>query len=133
MPQTLPALEGERSRLLQEISKLGDFRSGSITAMVRRCGKPNCRCARPQDPGHGPDFRLTYKLKGKTLTETLSDPAALRKSQREVAEFRKFQQLTRAFVEVNGKICRLRPVEAPPADQERSVQEKKRRKPFSRK
>ncbi len=111
MPQTLPALEGERTRLLEDISKLGDFRSGSIGSVVRRCGKPNCHCARLQDAGHGPDFRLTYKVHGKTSTESLPTPAARRKAEREVAKFRKFQQLSRAFVETNAAICRLRPVE----------------------
>ncbi len=131
MPETLPALESERARLLEEISKLGDFRSGSITAMVRRCGKPNCHCARSKDPGHGPDFRLTYKLKGKTFTETPSDPAAVRKAEREITEFRKFQQLIRAFVEVNAKLCHLRPADAP-QDAGLTPEEKKRRKRSSR-
>ena len=125
MAPTLPALEGERIRLLEDVSKLGDFRSGSITSVVRRCGKPNCHCARPQDAGHGPDFRLTYKLNGKTCTESLPTPAARHKAEREVAEFRKFQQLRRALVETNVAICRLRPVEEEP----QTEPEKKRRKP----
>jgi len=125
MPPTLPALEGERTRLLEDVSKLGDFRSGSITSVVRRCGKPNCHCARPQDAGHGPDFRLTYKLNGKTCTESLPTAAARHKAAREVAEFRKFQQLSRALVETNVAICRLRPVEEEP----QTEPEKKRRKP----
>lgn len=124
MPPTLPDLEGERVRLREDISKLGDFRSGSITSALRRCGKPNCHCARPQDPGHGPDFRLTYKVRGKTRTESLPTPAARHKAQREVAEFRKFQQLSRALVETNAAICALRPVEEEPETE----QEKKRRK-----
>ena len=124
MPQTLPAFEGVRTHLLEDISKLGDFRSGSITSVVRRCGKPNCHCARPQDDGHGPDFRLTYKVKGKTRTESLPTPATRHKAQREVAEFRKFQQLSRALVEANAAICRLRPVE----EEAGTEQEKKRRK-----
>lgn len=124
MPQTLPALEGERTRLLEDISELRDFRSGSITSVVRRCGKPNCHCARPQDAGHGPDSRLTYKVGGKTRTESLPTPAARHKAEREVAEFRKFQQLSRALVATNAAICRLRPVE----DEPQTEQEKKRRK-----
>jgi len=124
MPQTLPALEGERSRLLEGISKLGDFRSGSISSVLRRCGKPNCHCARPPDAGHGPDLRLTYKVNGKTRTESLPTPAARHKAEREVAEFRKFQQLSRALVETNVAICRLRPVEEEPE----TAQEKKRPK-----
>ena len=129
MPQTLPILEGERTHLLEDISKLGDFRSGSITSVVRRCGKPNCHCVRPQDAGHGPDFRLTYKVHGKTRTESLPTPAARHKAEREVAEFRKFQQLSRTLVETNAAICRLRPVEEEPETE----QEKKRRKRSGRK
>jgi hypothetical protein len=128
MPQTLPTLEGERTHLLEDISRLGDFRSGSITSVVRRCGKPNCHCARAQDVGHGPDLRLTYKLQGKTRTESLPTPAARHKAEREVAEFRKFQQLRHALVEINAAICRLRPVEEEPETE----QEKKRRKPSDR-
>ncbi len=124
MPQTLPALEGERTQLLEDISQLGDFRSGSVTSVVRRCGKPNCHCARPQDAGHGPDFRLTYKLNGKTRTESLPTPASRHKAEREVAEFRKFQQLSRALVETNAAICRLRPL----AEEPETEQEKKRQK-----
>ena len=107
MPQSLPGLEGERTHLRGDISKLGDFRSGSVTSGVRRCGKPNCHCAWPQDTGHGPDFRLTYKLKGKTRTESLPTPAARHKAERQVAEFRKLQQLSRALLETNAAICRL--------------------------
>ncbi len=75
-------------------------------------------------PPHGPNFRLTYKVEGKTLSESLPTPAAIRKAEREVAEFRKFQELSREFVETNTAICRLRPVEEEPATE----QEKKRRK-----
>ena len=128
MPPALPALEGERTRLLQDVSKLGDFRSGSITRVVRRCGPPNGHGARPQDAGHGPDFRLTYKLNGKTRTESLPTPAARHKAEREVGEFRKFQQLRRALVETNAAICRLRPVEEEP----QTELEKERRQPSGR-
>jgi hypothetical protein len=36
---------------------------------------------------------------------------ALRKAQREVAEFQRFQQLGQQLVEINQKICALRPME----------------------
>jgi hypothetical protein len=58
MLERLAALERRRSELLEELSRLGDFRAGSITVLVRRCGKPGCRCSRPGDPGHGPNLRL---------------------------------------------------------------------------
>jgi hypothetical protein len=121
MPDSLPDLESRRADLLDSLSALGDLRPGSIVGAIRRCGKPSCHCAQPDDPGHGPSLRLTHKRKGKTVTEALSTPAAVRKAEREVAEFRKFQAIGHEFVEVNEKICRLRPVEdAAAATQEKT-------------
>jgi hypothetical protein len=112
MPDTLDALEAQRSRLLDEFLRLGDLRPGSITAVVRRCGKPSCHCARPNDSGHDPQFRLTRRVAGKSVTESFPSPAALRKAQQEVAEFHRFQTLGEDLVSVNEKICALRPVES---------------------
>jgi|SRR5437773_8690171 len=84
MSESLPALEKDRSEVVRQITQLGDFRPGSIVGVMGRCSKPNCRCAQTGDPGHGPNFRLTAKVNGKTVAETLSSPAALRKAQREV-------------------------------------------------
>jgi hypothetical protein len=111
MPDALNTLESERSRLLEEFLRLGDLRPGSITAVVRRCGKPSCHCAKPDDPGHDPQFRLTRRVAGKSTTETFPNPAALRKAQQEVAEFHHLQKLSEDLVSVNEKICALRPVE----------------------
>ncbi len=111
MSDSLPALEKDRSEVLRRMADLGDLRPGSIVEVMARCSKPNCHCAQPGDPGHGPHFRLTRKVKGKTVAETLASPAALRKAEREVAEFRKFQQLSAQLVEVNETICQQRPVE----------------------
>lgn len=111
MPDDLATLEARRSKLLEEFLRLGDLRPGSITAVVRRCGKASCHCAQPNDPGHDPQFRLTRRLAGKTVTETFPNPTALRKAQQEVAEFHRFQQLSQELITVNEELCRLRPVE----------------------
>ncbi len=123
MAETLPHLEKQRGQVVQEIAGLGDFRPGSITSITGRCGKANCRCHQPGHPGHGPNFRLTRKVQGKTVSETFSSPAALRKAQREVAEFHKFQALSQSLVEVNEKFCQLRPLEG---EELSSEQHKKR-------
>src|SRR5580700_739591 len=111
MTDTLDALETERARLIEEFLRLGDLRPGSITAVVRRCGKPSCHCAKPNDAGHDPQFRLTRRVGGKSVTESFPNPAALRKAQQEVAEFHRFQKLGEDLVSVNEKICALRPIE----------------------
>jgi hypothetical protein len=111
LPDSLSTLEADRSKLLEEFLRLGDLRPGSITATVRRCGKPSCHCAKPNDPGHDPQFRLTRRVAGKTVTETFPNPAAWRKAQQEVAEFHQLQKLNEDLVRINEKICELRPVE----------------------
>lgn len=123
MPESLQELEKRRADLLHQISQLGDFRPGSITSTQGRCGNPNCHCHRPDELGHGPNLRLTYKVDGKTVTESFATPTAQRKTEREVTGFRRYQELSRAFVEVNAQICRARPTE-----DALSPQEKKRLK-----
>jgi hypothetical protein len=127
LPVSIAVLEQQRSSILTQILELGDLRSGSITAINGRCGKPNCHCHQPDQPGHGPNFRLTRKIKGKSVSESFSSAAELRKAQLEVEAFHRFRQLSQELLEVNEKICRARPV----ADT-LSPEEKKRRKPSSR-
>jgi hypothetical protein len=124
MTQSLSDFEERRQSIAQQIADLGDLRAGSITSTSGRCGKPGCRCHQPGQPVHGPNLRLTHKVDAKTVSESLPTPAAIRKAEREVAEFRKFQQLSREFVETNSEICRLRP----PEDEPQTDQEKKRRR-----
>ena len=50
---------------------------------------------------------LTYKQQVKAVTESLPTATFRKKAEREIAEFRRFEQLTREFVEVNAKICRI--------------------------
>ena len=111
MPDSLAALEQQRSGILTQMLELGDFRSGSITAINGRCGKPNCHCHQPNQPGHGPNFRLTRKVNGKSVSQSFSSAAELRKAQREVEAFHRFRQLSQVLLEVNERICRARPVE----------------------
>jgi hypothetical protein len=128
MPDALPALETQRTDIQRKISRLGDMRAGSITTTGGRCGNPGCHCRKGGDPGHGPFYRLTRKVHGKTTTETFATPAALRKAQEEVAEFHRFRELSQSLLDVNEKICQARPVE-----DTLTPQEKKRRKRSSRK
>ena len=128
MAESLPVLESRRAELLRALANLKDMRPGSVVGAVFRCGKPSCHCARPEDPGHGPNLRLTYKWHRKTVTEALPTPATVRKAEREIAAFRQFQELIRTLMETNEKICRVRPVE-----DTLTPQEKKRRKRSVRK
>src|SRR5262249_47669934 len=111
MPDPLPTLEIQRAAIQQQIVLLGDMRAGSITTTGGRCGNPRCHCHKKDDSGHGPFYRLTRKVDGKTVTETFSTPSILRKAQNEIAEYHRFRELSRDLLEINEKICRARPVE----------------------
>ncbi len=128
MSDSLASLEARRGEIQRAIGGLGDLRAGSITGTGGRCGNLRCHCHRPGDPEHGPYYRLTRKVNGKTVTETFASAAALRKAQREVDEFHRFRELSRDLLAVNEKICQQRPVE-----DTLSAQEKKRPKRSSRK
>ena len=130
MPDSLAGLEQQRSAIVSQILELGDFRSGSITAIQGRCGKPSCHCHQPGQSGHGPNFRLTRKVNGKTVSESFASAAELRKAQREVEVFHRFRQLSQELLEVNEKICRLRPVgEALTAQEKKRPRRSTRRSP----
>ena len=111
MSNPLASLETQRTKILRQFPGLRDLRPGSVSALVRRCGKSACHCAKPHDPGHEPQIRLTRKVHGKTVAETLSSPTAFRKAQAEVSEFHRFQKLAAELVAINEKICGLRPLE----------------------
>src|ERR1022692_1421150 len=124
MPDSLVDLEKRRSAVQVQMAQLGDMRAGSITGTGGTCGNSNCHCHKPGDPGHGPYYRLTRKVNGKTVTEMFSSPAGLAKAQREVAECHRFRELGDQLLEVNERVCQLRPLE----EHQPSAQEKKRRR-----
>src|ERR1700740_761794 len=128
MTDSLEQLESQRADLFRRMTTVGDFRRGSITTTSGKCGKPSCHCAQANDPGHGPNFRLTRKREGKTVTETFASPAELEKARQEVWNFQPFQDLGQQLIAVNERICQLRPRE-----EGETAQKKKRRKSSSRK
>jgi len=110
--QPLDELERRRAELYARLAGTGDFRPGSVSETWRRCGRPNCACAQPDHPGHGPRYLWTRSAGGRTRTRQLAT-AELDKVRREIANYRRFVAVTEQIVEVNEAICEARP--APPA------------------
>jgi hypothetical protein len=86
-------LERRRALLYVELAQLGDFRSGSLNEVRRKCGKPNCTCAAPRYAGHGPQSNLMRKSEAQTRTTHLRPEPDLGKAWREVAEYKRFRDL----------------------------------------
>ena len=127
MSSSLSALELRRCDLLEQVRQLGDLRPGSVTSFMRRCGKPTCRCARHESAGHGPSHRLSYYVEGRQVSESLASLGARRKAEREAAEYKKFQELSRAFVAVHEQICAWRPLEDEVAAPDEQARKRPRR------
>ncbi|MDE0223987.1 MAG: hypothetical protein OXP28_02495 [Gammaproteobacteria bacterium] len=106
MANNIEELQRHRDALLGEIVTVGDLRPGSLVKMTRRCGKPTCHCARAGDPGH-PGWTLMRRVDGKTVTRGVPR-AALQETRAQVAEHKRFKDLSRQFVEASEELCRAR-------------------------
>ena len=104
--ETIEELERRRAALLGELAAVGDLRPGSLVEMHRRCGKPTCHCARAGDPLH-PGWVLTRRVGGRTVTRGVPR-AALEETRAQVAEHKRFRDLTRCLVEASEALCRAR-------------------------
>jgi hypothetical protein len=122
---SLPELEQQRAQLYARLAATGDLRPGSINATYRRCGKPNCACAQPGHPGHGPRWLWTRSAGGRTRTRQLS-PGELGKVRAELAAYKEFAGLSEQIVEVNEAICEARPAPAGTAGQARDPEGQKK-------
>ena len=106
---SLAELEADRDCLYAQLAAVGDFRRGSVSENWRKCGKPNCACAAPDHPGHGPRFLWTRSAgRRKTVGRQLA-AGEVEKVRREVARHAEFASTVEQVIEVNEKICEARP------------------------
>src|SRR5512146_438834 len=109
---SLAELEAERDRLYARLAVVGDFRRGSVSENWRRCGKPNCACARPGHRGHGPRFLWTRNARGRGTVGRQLAAGEVEKVRAEVARHAEFTAVCEQIAEVNEKICEARPASA---------------------
>lgn len=134
---SLPELEAERDRLYAQLSRTGDFRRGSVSENYRKCGKPNCACAAPDHPGHGPRFLWTRSAGRRKTTGRQLSAAEVEKVRAEVTRHGEFAATVEQITGVNEKICEARPVagtdapSAPEGEKGGSPARSRRRRPRS--
>jgi hypothetical protein len=131
----LEDLEEQRARLYEQLAATGDFRRGSISENYRRCGKPNCACAQPDYPGHGPRHLWTRTVAGRGTKGRQLSVGEVDKVRAELANYQRFAEVTEQIVAVNEEICEARPANpaatAPPAatgDEKRGSATRSRRR-----
>ena len=131
MPETLEALERQRTKLHEQLQTLGDFRPGIISVNFRKCGKTNCACARRGHQGHGPQYLWNTTQGGQSRAQNVRMGPQLEKVRKELATHRIFLGLCQRLVEVNEQICQLRPVQEVKDEKELEALKKKLHKQFS--
>ena len=106
---SLPELEAERDRLYAQLAAVGDFRRGSVSENYRKCGKPNCACAAPDHPGHGPRFLWTRSEGRRKRVGRQLGAEEVEKVRREIARHAEFTATVEEITAVNEQICEARP------------------------
>jgi len=88
--------------LKQALAALGLVRPGSLVRRYMPCGKPGCRCMADPPVLHGPYYQWTYRVRGKTLTQRLTQAQA---AQCEVwiRNYRKLRAVSRRIVALSLK------------------------------
>jgi hypothetical protein len=125
MEEALESLEAKRKSVHQKLEEIGDFRRGIISVNYRKCGKKNCACAKPGHWGHGPQYLWNTTIKGKSYAKSLRLGPELQKYMEETVKYLEFLRLCGELVELNEKICNLRPAPEIEDKDEREALKKK--------
>ena len=104
----LEELQDRDRQLKARLAQLGEMRPGSLVERYRKCGKPNCHCARPGDRGHGPMWMVTHAVAGKTVSKAIPSGPAVDRTRAQIAEYQRFRKLARTLVATNEQICDAR-------------------------
>jgi Family of unknown function (DUF6788) len=133
MMSELADLERKRGNFYKQLEEVEDFRRGTISVTYRKCGKKNCACAQEGHPGHGPQYLWNTTIKGKSYAKNLKPGPEMEKYREEIANRQLFQKLCNEIVEVNERICDIRPVPEIKDDKELVALKKKLQQMFMEK
>ena len=130
MTQKLEALELRRMELHRRLQEIGDFRRGTVSANLRKCGKKNCVCAKAEHPGH-PQYLWNTTRGSRSEARSLRIGPQVEKYEREVDNYRLFLEITRELVDINEKICDLRAIRQIEDEEELEALKKKLQRNFA--
>jgi hypothetical protein len=130
MMSTIADMERKRDILYKQLQETGDFRRGIISVTYRKCGKNNCACAQEGHLGHGPQHLWNTTIKGKSYAKSIKLGPEMEKYLEEIANHKRFLKLCDEIVEVNERICDMRPVPEVNDDKELAALKKKLQQQF---
>jgi hypothetical protein len=105
---TTEELNNRIGEIKNEIAKLGEIRTGSLTEQYNVCGKPSCKCKDPADPQkHGPYYKLSYTRYRKSTSEFVrtEDVDQLRQ---QLQDYKSFMALKDEWIDRSIQLAKLR-------------------------
>lgn len=102
---TTEELEDLRELTLDRIAAVPAFRRGALQVGYRKCGKKNCRCARPGEQGHGPRGLWTRTVKGEGSRGQYVPVDQIDQVRAELDRYAQFAGLVEDYVEINEALC----------------------------
>lgn len=93
-------------KLAAQLARTGFLTKGSVIRHYARCGNPDCRCQRDPAQRHGPYYRWSTKVAGKTVTRHLSD-AEGRLYVEWIADRRRVREILRQIERVSEKAAAI--------------------------
>jgi len=125
MSETLSSLEKKREQLYKQLQETGDFRRGTISVVFSKCGKKNCACAKEGHPGHGPRYLWNATIGGKSFAKNLKLGVEMDTYWEETSNYKKYLSIFDELIDVNERICDLRPVRVIEDENEQAALKKK--------
>ena len=107
--RTDTAIAKARAQIVRIQGALADMEylaSGTLLKRMKRCGKPQCACARDPAARHGPYYEWNY-MKGGKLHHTSLSPEQAKRMRRAIANYRKAKRLLRLWEAQTQRLIEL--------------------------
>ena len=101
-------MQARIEEIKRQLVKLGPMRPGSLSKQYNVCGKAGCRCKDARQPKkHGPYYQLSYVHRGKSTSQFIRPPF-LAEVKTQLANFKRFRELTDKWIELSVQYGRAR-------------------------
>lgn len=96
----------QRERLLAQLPNMEEVLRGSLVTRYRRCGRPNCYCARKGDRGHGPAYYLMVTIAPGKTVQVYIPKEQKREVELWIKNFRRSREILERISTVNRKLLK---------------------------
>jgi hypothetical protein len=96
----LKNLRQEKNNIVKQIAEVGTFRKGTLNNQFLKSSNKD-----GQKPQHGPYCVYTFKKNNKTVSKRIKTEEDKEKYQKQIDNFRKFQELITEYVETNQELA----------------------------